>query len=71
MARAKYIIHHFEEIDEQINTASIPYDYDTKEYPVGIVPLVAVWRSAVCRKSLITTDNKTAFSKSSAQKICR
>lgn len=37
MARAKYIIHHFEEIDEQINTASIPYDYDTKEYPVEVI----------------------------------
>lgn len=38
---------------------------------IGILPLVAVWRGGIYRKSLITTDNKTAFSKSSAQKICR
>ena len=41
------------------------------EFIIGIVPLVAVWRGSICRKSLITTDNKTAFSKASAQKICR
>lgn len=45
--------------------------YSVKDFSVGIVPLVAVWRGSICRKSLITTDNKTAFSKSSAQKICR
>lgn len=31
------IKHSIEDIDEQINQESIPYDYDTKEYPVEVI----------------------------------
>ena len=37
MARKKLTIDEIAAIDTQIQTASIPYDYDTKEYPTEVI----------------------------------